>query len=103
MDAVMPMIYTDKNEQYQSDLAAWHGAVQQNKVIPGIGAYKHTNPAQTSYQVAIGDPKRFAIFAYSTIFESPNPEQKKDAASVLERKHKREALIDLIKRVGAAG
>ncbi|MDF1869444.1 MAG: family 10 glycosylhydrolase [Phycisphaerales bacterium] len=103
MDAVMPMIYTDKNEQYQSDLAAWHGAVQQNKVIPGIGAYKHTNPAQTSYQVAIGDPKRFAIFAYSTIFESPNPEQKKDAASVLERKHKREALTDLIKRVGVAG
>jgi uncharacterized lipoprotein YddW (UPF0748 family) len=102
MDAVMPMIYTDKNEQYQSDLAAWQGVVDQDKVIPGIGAYKHTNNSQTSYQVAIGNPSRFAIFAYSTIFESPNPEQSKDTVSVQVRSQKRAALADLLSRVGSS-
>lgn len=99
MDTIMPMIYTDKNDQYQSDLAAWQGVVQQDRIIPGIGVYKHTDVSQTSYQAAIGHPKRFAIFAYSTIFESPNPEQKKDPASQQLRERKRKALADLITRV----
>ncbi len=101
MDAVMPMIYTDKNEQYTSDLASWHALVEQRRVIPGIGAYKHATSSQTSYQIAIGHPKRFAIFAYSTLFESPNPDQKKDQISQRLRSQKRDALADLISRVGS--
>jgi len=101
IDAVMPMIYTDKNEQYTSDLASWHAQIDQTRVIPGIGAYKHTMSSQTSYQIAIGHPKRFAIFAYSTIFESPNPDQKKDEVSQRLRSQKRDALADLMTRVGS--
>lgn len=101
MDAVMPMIYTNKNDQYESDLASWQAEVEQSRVIPGIGAYKHAGSAQTSYQIAIGHPKRFAIFAYSTLFESPNPDQKKDLVSKRLRAQKRLALADLITRVGA--
>ncbi|MBL4808727.1 MAG: family 10 glycosylhydrolase [Phycisphaerales bacterium] len=101
MDAVMPMIYTDDNEQYASDLASWHAQIQQTRIIPGIGAYKHAMSSQTSYQIAIGHPKRFAIFAYSTIFESPNPDQKKDQDSKRLRSQKRDALADLMARVGS--
>jgi len=101
VDAIMPMIYTDKNIQYQSDLASWHAEVAQDRVIPGIGAYKHTGSSQTSYQIAIGHPKRFAIFAYSTIFESPNPDQKKDLDSIRLRSQKRFALADLMTRLGS--
>ncbi len=99
MDAIMPMIYTNKNDQYKSDLASWQALVKQSRVVPGIGAYKHTAASQTSYQIAIGHPRRFAIFAYSTIFESPNPDQKKDDASKHLRKLKRDALADLISRL----
>ncbi len=100
VDAIMPMIYTDKNDQYQDDLASWQALVDQSKVIPGIGAYKHATGAETSYQIAISHPRRFAIFAYSTIFESPNPDQKKDSVSKQVRREKRTALASLIKRVG---
>ena len=98
--AVMPMIYTDKNEQYESDLASWQAFVRQDRVIPGVGVYKHAKPSQTSYQIALGHPKRFALFAYSTIFESPNPEQPKDPDAVRVRTEKRRAIADLMARVG---
>jgi len=100
VDAIMPMIYTDNNDQYASDLASWQAKVDQSKIIPGIGSYKHADNSQTSYQIALGHPKRFAIFAYATLFESPNPDQKKDPASKQLRTLKRDALADLITRVG---
>ncbi len=100
IDTIMPMIYTDNNEQYSSDLASWQAKVDQSKIVPGIGSYKHTDNIQTSYQIALGHPKRFAIFAYATLFESPNPDQNKDEAAQHLRKLKRNALADLITRVG---
>ncbi len=99
MDAIMPMIYTDKDDQYRSDLASWQAVVEQRRVVPGIGVYKHNQPSQTLYQTAIGDPKRFGVFAYASLFESPNPDQKKDGESVRLRRAHREALADLIQRI----
>lgn len=99
MDAIMPMIYTDKNEQYRSDLASWQAVVEQKRVVPGIGVYKHNQPSQTIYQTAIGDPRRFGVFAYASLFESPNPDQKKDEASIQLRASQRRALADLIQRI----
>jgi len=40
------------------------------------------------------------LFAYSTIFESPNPEQPKDPDAVRVRTEKRRAIADLVARVG---
>ncbi len=99
MDTIMPMIYTDKDDQYRSDLASWQAVVEQRRVVPGIGVYKHNQPSQTLYQTAIGDPKRFGVFAYASLFESPNPDQKKDGESVRLRRAHREALADLIQRI----
>ncbi len=101
VDAVMPMIYTDKHEQYRSDLASWHAEVEQRRVIPGIGVYKHAASTQTSYQIATGHPKRFALFAYSSLFESANPDQKKDRASIDLRARHRDGVAALVTRVGA--
>ncbi|MBO6513791.1 MAG: family 10 glycosylhydrolase [Phycisphaerales bacterium] len=103
VDTIMPMIYTEKNEQYSDDLSSWLALVDQSQVIPGIGAYKHKTGAETNFQIALGHPRRFAIFAYATLFESPNPDEKKDPASKQARREKREALANLIKRVGNAG
>jgi uncharacterized lipoprotein YddW (UPF0748 family) len=99
MDAIMPMIYTDKDDQYRSDLASWQAVVEQRRVVPGIGVYKHNQPSQTLYQTAIGDPQRFGVFAYASLFESPNPDQKKDEESVKLRAAHRNALADLILRI----
>ncbi len=92
VDAVMPMIYTDDDARYRDDLEAWFQAVDDRKVVPGIGAYKHDSGGQTVNQVLLGDSRRFAIFAYSTLFESVNPDQDQSPKAVENRQLKREAM-----------
>ncbi|MFK7758712.1 MAG: glycoside hydrolase family 10 protein [Phycisphaerales bacterium] len=103
VDVILPMIYTEKHDQYKSDLAAWNAVVKQSDIVPGLGVYKHTLPSETSHQIALGQPKRFALFAYSTLFESPNPDQPKDPASIALRTKHRDSMRDLITRVGDTG
>jgi len=101
VDTIMPMVYTDDDAQYRSDLSAWYAEVDSSRVVPGIGVYKHADPSATLRQIAIGQPRRFALFAYSTMFESCNPDQKKDAESVRARKAQRDSIERLTTRVGA--
>ncbi|MEX0875928.1 MAG: hypothetical protein WD114_00585, partial [Phycisphaerales bacterium] len=99
-DLVMPMIYTDNDAQFESDLRAWYAVVDRKRVIPGIGAYKHNSGGQTLAQVTLGHPRRFVLFAYSSIFESANPEQGRTTEAVRARELKRDALAQFIERVG---
>lgn len=92
VDAVLPMIYSDDDLRYKDDLDAWFKAVDDRKVVPGIGAYKHDSAGQTANQVMIGDTRRFAIFAYSTIFESVNPDQDRSEKAIAERALRRDAM-----------
>jgi uncharacterized lipoprotein YddW (UPF0748 family) len=101
VDTIMPMVYTDDDAQYRADLSAWYAEVDSSRVVPGIGVYKHADPSATLRQIAIGQPRRFALFAYSTMFESCNPDQKKDGASIAARRAHRDAIERLTTRVGA--
>lgn len=100
VDMIMPMIYTADDAQFESDLRAWHSVVDRRRVIPGIGAYKHSSGGQTLSQVTLGHPRRFVLFAYSSIFESANPDQDRRPEQVQSREHKRDALVQFIDRVG---
>lgn len=100
VDLVMPMIYTDKDTQFENDLESWYSAVDRKRVIPGIGTYKHSSGGQTLSQAALGHPRRFALFAYSSIFESSNPDQDKKPDAIRERELKRDAITQFIDRVG---
>lgn len=75
VDAVMPMIYADKDAQYRSDLNAWAVAVpKRGGVVPGVGLYKHESGRQTVGQVHMHtENDRFVLFAYSSIFKSAAP------------------------------
>lgn len=78
LDAAMPMIYTDKDEQYDDDLRSWLAVpgVRPEDIVPGIGAYKHPSGAQTVRQLRAGPtPDRYVLFAYSTYFDSRAPDQ----------------------------
>lgn len=101
VDMVIPMIYTDNNAQFESDLQAWYSVVDRRRVVPGIGVYKHKAGGQTLAQVNLGHPRRFVLFAYSSIFESPNPDQDRTPQSVRERRHIRDSITQFIARIGA--
>jgi len=101
IDEIMPMIYTDKDTQFEDDLEAWYSVVDRKRVIAGIGTYKHNSGGQTLSQVTLGHPRRFVLFAYSSIFESSNPDQDMKPETVRARAMKRDALAQFIDRVGS--
>jgi uncharacterized lipoprotein YddW (UPF0748 family) len=100
LDLIMPMIYTDNDAQYSGDLEAWYSLVDRRRVVPGIGAYKHVGGNQTITQASLGHPRRFVLFAYSTLFESVNPGQARTPEETRDRELKREAFAQFIDRVG---
>lgn len=101
VDEIMPMIYTDKDTQFEDDLEAWYAVVDRKRVIAGIGTYKHNSGGQTLSQVTLGHPRRFVLFAYSSIFESSNPDQDMKPETVRMRAMKRDALTQFIDRIGS--
>ncbi len=101
VDLIMPMIYTNDDAQFSGDLAAWNSVVDRRRVVPGIGAYKHVGSNQTITQASLGHPRRFVLFAYSTIFESVNPGQARTPEEHRDRELKRDALAQFIDRVGS--
>ena len=100
VDLIMPMIYTDQESRFTEDIESWYQAVDRNKVIAGIGTYKHTSPRQTLMQMTMAHPRRFVLFAYSSVFESVNPGQDDGPKHVEIRAHKRDALKQFIEQVG---
>ncbi len=99
VDEIMPMIYTDKDTQFEDDLGAWYAAVDRKRVLAGIGVYKHDSAGQTLSQATLGHPRRFVLFAYSSIFESSNPDQDKTPEATRLRAMQREALTQFIARL----
>ncbi len=100
IDEIMPMIYTNKDTQFEDDLQAWYNAVDRKRVLAGIGVYKHDSAGQTLSQVTLGHPRRFVLFAYSSIFESSNPDQDKAPDAMRLRAMQRDALTQFIDRIG---
>ncbi len=92
LDRVIPMIYTDKNDQFVRDLDAWLAVAGKKPVTPGIGAYKH-KPTQTLEQIRLSEPgDGYCVFAFATIFESVNPFEPKDQAAISLRTARRRAI-----------
>jgi uncharacterized lipoprotein YddW (UPF0748 family) len=98
MDRALPMIYQDKNEQFESDLKAWIAAVGKDdlpRLSPGIASYKHT-PKQTPDQIQIArglGVSTYSVFAYASLFESVDPNQSRDPAEIKLRADRRRELI----------
>jgi len=100
VDEVMPMIYTDEDTRFEDDIESWYQAVDRKRVIAGIGTYKHNSGGQTLSQVTLGHPRRFVLFAFSSIFESSNPDQDSKPEAIRSRELKRDAIAQFIDRVG---
>jgi uncharacterized lipoprotein YddW (UPF0748 family) len=92
VDRVLPMINTEDNAQYLSDMNAWIDEAGGRPVTPGIGAYKH-QPTQTLEQIRLAAPADgYCLFAFATIFESANPFEPKDDTARAVRESRRRAL-----------
>ena len=102
IDRAMPMIYQKDDAKYESDLSAWVDAVGAKnlpRLSPGIANYMHS-PDQTSVQIRIGARlglTTYGVFAYSSLFESVDPNQDKSPSEIKLRADRRKALKAFLK------
>jgi len=95
IDRALPMIYTDKDEQFVGDLGAWLAAAPGKPVTPGLGTYLH-GPERSVGQIGLArtaGADGFAVFAYASLFESANPLEKKDEDSKAARRARLDGLL----------
>ncbi|GAB4383587.1 MAG: glycoside hydrolase family 10 protein [Phycisphaerales bacterium] len=99
LDLLMPMIYTDDDSMFRADYQAWVSAVGADRVVPGLGVYKHKTPDQTIRQIEIASsPAGYALFAYASLFDSANPLEPKTPQARSQRWQMREALRAFFQR-----
>ncbi len=92
IDLAFPMIYTDDHERFKSDVDAWLAAAPPHLIVPGIANYRH-EPGQTIQQAQMhSETGGYAIFAYASLFETPNPKEDKSPEAQAKRKARRETL-----------
>ncbi len=104
LDAAIPMIYTDKDQQLRDDWRAWRQAASGGRIIPGLGVYKHDDPTQTIRQIRIASsPDGYALFAYASLFDSANPLEDMSAEARAQRRLRRNALDRFIDSTGKRG
>jgi uncharacterized lipoprotein YddW (UPF0748 family) len=69
VDAVMPMAYTARLDEFERYIGAYHASAGGARIVPGLGIYKHETPAQIGQQLERcrmwgGD---FALFSYDSL------------------------------------
>jgi uncharacterized lipoprotein YddW (UPF0748 family) len=70
VDAVYPMAYTERLEDFQRDIESYRRLAPGSRIIPGIGIYKHNRPEPMLRQLAHcraqgGD---FGLYSYDSLF-----------------------------------
>lgn len=87
VDFVCPMIYTDKDAEFDRDVSEWSAACPGRPVIPGLGIYMH-KPGKSAPQLSTARAQcrnGLALYAYASLFESADPKQDKSAKATKER------------------
>lgn len=87
LDRALPMIYSKDDAQFADDVDAWMAAAPNARITPGLGIYLHT-PAGSAKQLEISATKRtsgFALFAYASLFKSPDKNQDRTPKHIAER------------------
>jgi uncharacterized lipoprotein YddW (UPF0748 family) len=98
IDAAMPMIYTEKDDQFSKELGEWVIACPGKAVIPGLGIYQHA-PGMSAYQISLANrmcPNGFALYAYASLFESADPKQDRKPKDVKDRADRLKAIKPLV-------
>jgi uncharacterized lipoprotein YddW (UPF0748 family) len=97
VDAVFPMLYTEDSVKFREYLAnVVEASKSKDRIFPGIGVYKQSDPRQTLAQIASVESMGFpgyALYAYNSFFRSKAPADKLEAKDPDLRVRRREAIV----------
>lgn len=100
VDRLLPMIYTEDQASFESDLDAWRALANGRPITPGIGAYMQ-RADQTVIQVAAADRHGYGLFAYSSFFDSVDPFQNDAPDELRARDLRLRTMRSLLERLAA--
>ncbi len=106
IDRAIPMIYTDKDEQFTGDLKAWMEAAPGKAITPGLGVYMHPlgqSARQLEAARSMLPGNGYCLCSSTALCETADPSQRKDDKSVLERANRRQSIIEHVFGAAASG
>ena len=101
VDALMPMAYTEKLDQFEADIGVYRQLVRSRRIVPGLGLYLHKSESQTRNQLRLcrnwgGD---YALFSYESLCPTAGDRKTRPNAEAQRlRELRREALGEMFAR-----
>lgn len=93
IDAVVPAIYVTRAIDLYRPLDAWITETRGRDVVVGLGAFRHQRVEETIEQIGVARRGAgYALYGFSTFFESPDPAQPRDGPAQQERSARRASL-----------
>jgi uncharacterized lipoprotein YddW (UPF0748 family) len=70
VDALMPMVYTEKGSEFETDVTAYRRLAPGRRIVPGIGLYMHKSTSQTAEQLrrCLAWGGDYGLFSYESLF-----------------------------------
>jgi uncharacterized lipoprotein YddW (UPF0748 family) len=70
VDALMPMAYTDKLDQFDADINTYRQLVGTRRIVPGVGIYEHktAEPMDEQLRRCMNWGGDYALFSYASLF-----------------------------------
>lgn len=102
LDAAMPMAYTKNMQQFEADIAMHRQAAPQKRIVPGIGAYMHTDPMMFRQQMQAchlwgGD---YAVYSYESVAPVGNEASRATKPELEQQRNARRVILGEFVRPG---
>ncbi len=99
LDAVYPMNYTADFKDFEARIATWKQIGNHSDVVMGVRVGDaEVDVLQNELTEAARNFRGFAVYSYSSIFDSPNTQTaSQDRAALVERQERREALLPILR------
>lgn len=104
LDAVYPMSYTDKLATFADYVEAYRAVGPGDRVIPGVGVYKHETPPGLAEQLdyCLQTTGEFALFSYDSLHATAGDRNQTDPAKLNAKNAQRAQRRELLQRIAPA-
>ncbi len=96
VDALVPMAYSGKLDEFKADIAAYRQHAGRGRIIPGVGAYKHPRgpPLRAQLEQCQRWGGDFALFSYGSLFSTDQDRRGGGSSAETKQRGTRRAVVE---------
>ncbi len=104
LDAVYPMNYSQDRSTFNERLAAWRPVAKDVPVVMGVEVENNVQLSANQLEASLRGFRGYAIFAYSSLFDSPNTTLDDQSEAAREaRQTRRKAMMPYLQELSRSG